>query len=534
MIALARPAAHLSKPTRLVLVASSPRRTLHSDSAKLAAEPANRAQKKEGDISSVFATLSGGNDPLPPRFAEMKQSFVKSTEHAEALKQSWSSILAALKPEVDEISRRGGEVVPSITYPGPGTSANLKEWVDSKTYQEIKRRGAAIIKNVVPPEQALRWKEQIKDYVAANPSVKGFPADDKQVFELYWSKAQVEARANPNLLDVTRAFLQLFHAPHQETANDTAAGVDPLDLAISLETPVVYADRLRIRHPGDMKFALGPHIDGGGVERWEDPYFKMFWNRILENKCDWREHDAWSLGDHGERLAAKGDLYQCPGGCSVFRPLQGWLSMSSTAHNEGTLRLLPMLKEQTAYIILRPFFRPIKEEVFIPGIGYSTEYLAEENWVFDPTTSEFPGCSLGHSIELNEQSHPHLHLDKTMVSIPRVEPGDMVLWHTDVVHAVENEHKGKGDSSVMYIPAIPLTKNNWTYVAQQREEFLQGVPPSDFPGGDGEQFFTGRATGDDVVGAEARRAMGLDLFDEKITKSDLERDLVKYVNANRK
>jgi len=32
-----------------------------------------------------------------------------------------------------------------------------------------------------------------------------------------------------------------------------------------------YYDRLRIRKPGDSKFALGPHIDGGSLERWEDP-----------------------------------------------------------------------------------------------------------------------------------------------------------------------------------------------------------------------------------------------------------------------
>lgn len=42
---------------------------------------------------------------------------------------------------------------------------------------------------------------------------------------------------------------------------------------------------------------------------------------------------------------------------------------------------------------------------------------------------------------------------------------DGVVWltwweatgHCDLVHAVENEHVGVGDSSVLYIPAIPLT-----------------------------------------------------------------------------
>jgi hypothetical protein len=38
---------------------------------------------------------------------------------------------------------------------------------------------------------------------------------------------------------------------------------------ISTEHPVSYADRLRIRQPGDAGFALGAHVDGGSVERWE-------------------------------------------------------------------------------------------------------------------------------------------------------------------------------------------------------------------------------------------------------------------------
>ena len=31
------------------------------------------------------------------------------------------------------------------------------------------------------------------------------------------------------------------------------------------------------------------------------------------------------------------------------------------------------------------------------------------------------------------------------------------LGHCDLVHAVEAEHNGPGDSSVLYIPAAPLT-----------------------------------------------------------------------------
>ncbi|KAK9246399.1 hypothetical protein V1506DRAFT_535444 [Lipomyces tetrasporus] len=42
------------------------------------------------------------------------------------------------------------------------------------------------------------------------------------------------------------------------------------NVQLSTRHPLIYADRLRIRLPGDAQFTLGPHIDGGSIERWED------------------------------------------------------------------------------------------------------------------------------------------------------------------------------------------------------------------------------------------------------------------------
>lgn len=91
--------------------------------------------------------------------------------------------------------------------------------------------------------------------------------------------------------------------------------------------------------------------------------------------------------------------------------------MSTTKQGEGTLRVLPMLSLSTAYVILRPFFRPRDPK--------STS-LKFEDWEVDTSSSIFPGSGMGKGQELNEKTHPHLHLDKTMVSIPMVEPGDQV------------------------------------------------------------------------------------------------------------
>jgi hypothetical protein len=39
--------------------------------------------------------------------------------------------------------------------------------------EEIKIRGCVVIKNVVDDEDAIKWKEAVKDYVSANPSIPG-------------------------------------------------------------------------------------------------------------------------------------------------------------------------------------------------------------------------------------------------------------------------------------------------------------------------------------------------------------------------
>ncbi|ORY46228.1 hypothetical protein BCR35DRAFT_297286 [Leucosporidium creatinivorum] len=508
-------------------VASTAR--LISTSAPSFAGATTEKQKKEGTIASVFASLSGAQEnTLPSRFRDLKREMVGSEQHAETMLQAWRQVLKDLQPEVDAIVSKGPEVIPTVQYPGAETARKpLAEWMDAETLAEIRRRGVVRIKGVVSKEQALEWKESIKSYVKANPEVRGFPEDDKQVFELYWSKAQVEARAHPNLLNVQRTFLDgLFHAPHLKSINPSST-----ERAISLSNVVSYADRLRIRHPGDSKFALGPHIDGGGVERWEDPEFRSYWRSILEGTCDWRQHDAWSFGRDGQKLVAKGDLYEAPGGCSVFRPFQGWLSMSETGPNEGTLRVFPLLKEATAYIVLRPFFRPLIAATQLPDGTYPPEFLHSDNWVLDTDTSAFPGCSLGHSLELSPQTHPHLSLPTAMTSVPQVSPGDMVLWHDSIVHAVEAQHQGTGDSSVMYIPAIPLSQNNFSYVLQQRKAFLSGRVPFDFPGGEGEARFKGRATEKGIKSVEARQAMGLAPFEKTEGMTVAEKALIDECNA---
>ena len=102
------------------------------------------------------------------------------------------------------------------------------------------------------------------------------------------------------------------------------------------------------------------------------------------------------------------------------------------------------------------------------------------------------------------------------------------------IHAVDKVHAGKTDSSVMYIPACPLTEANAEYIVHQRDAFTAGTPGPDFPGGKGEMDHVGRPTVEDVVKTtclEAQRAMGLARWDaEARDLSAAETELLRRAN----
>lgn len=343
----------------------------------------------------------------------------------------------------------------------------------------------------MPEEQALQWNADIRDYLIANPTTKAFPKENPAVFELYWSPGQIKARAHPNVLEAQKFLMSFWHS------NDDEA-------LINTDIPVAYADRLRIRQPGDARFALGAHVDGGSVERWEPDGYGLggVYDRIWEGR--WETFDPW---ESSGRLRVESDLYNGAGACSMFRMFQGWLSMSTTGPGEGTLLVNPLFRLATAYFLLRPFFSPRN------GNPESSGFLDEANWQMDSEQSSIlQGATLGCAQELNNALHPHLELSKSMVHVPEVRPGDYVAWHCDSIHAVDKIHNGTGDSSVMYIPACPLTETNARYLLWQRKAFLNGTPGPDFPGGKGESEHVGRMGKRDVEdagGKEGLRAMGL-------------------------
>ncbi|EIN04020.1 DUF1479-domain-containing protein [Punctularia strigosozonata HHB-11173 SS5] len=420
---------------------------------------------------------------MPSRFADLKREIRDSIPSFEVkVTDAWTRLLAQLKESTAEIAREDSSIIPQVKF------SDLEKLSESEI-QNIKRRGSLVIKDVVDDADAAAWKTVLGEFAKANPDVKGVPADDPQFFMLYWTKPQVEARAHPNVLAASAWLNKLYHLKD-------GAEVEGVDL----ETPLTYADRYRIRRPGIAWDVHPPHVDGGTIERWEDPNFRACFADILNGRFE--KHDPYDLQG---RLDSRSSLYGRPNQASIFRTFQGWLAMSETAPGEGTLKVFPDVLLSNAYLILRPFFRP-KANVS------QDDLLSPESWQFDVDDSGFPGIFPRDGgfagPRPTPELHPHLQLDKTMISVPKVYPGDMVFWHCDVIHSVEQEHKGKGDSAVMYIPAVPSTPQNLGYVQRQKEAFLQGLPPPDFPKTGPEGQFIGSGKEDHIVGPAGRKAMG--------------------------
>ncbi|KAI0629478.1 DUF1479-domain-containing protein [Trametes polyzona] len=463
--------------------------------------------KKEGTIMEFFENLTADGPPFPPRFADLKKEMCGDPA---ALTQSWRSVLKELESATREIEQHGAEMILQVPY------SDIEKGLSKAQVDRLKKTGVVIVKGGVPKEEALAWKQSLKDYIAANKDkVTGSPPPPETVvfYELYNAKAQILARTHPALIATQKYLLSLWH-----TSNPNSP--------ISVRTPISYFDRLRIRPPGPSVFTLGPHIDGGSIERWEDPAFRACFRRILEGGEAWREHDPFDISP---RLDANQDLYNAPNQCSIFRPWQGWTALSNTGPGEGTLRVLPMLSLATAYLILRPFFR-LRSGLASDAATPADIPLDADAWVLDLDDPTFPGSTPGKTQAVTPATHPHLRIEQTIVSIPRVEPGDQVYWHTDVIHAVEREHNGPGDSSVLYIPAVPLTERNAAYLRDQRETFLRGLPSPDFPSGEGESRFVGRGRLEDIAHPDGRRMLGFEPFGQTSFLNEGERQAIAAAN----
>jgi hypothetical protein len=405
----------------------------------------------------------GGQAPaVGPEFDVRDQIIAfkrKLAPRHEVLKRAFADVKDHVSRAVDIIRKEvaaGRAVVPELDYRDIQNNT-----VPEALRQSIRKSGCAVVRGVFPADLAHDWFAQVGEYLETNhyEQLEGekrsldkyfsaLKAGKPQVFNVYWSRPQVMARQNARLAE-TRAFLDRLWK---------------YEGVFNPDRQCTYADRVRRRQPGDKTLGLSPHMDAGTVERWIDPGYQQVYENIFAG--DWRGYDPF---DATHRL--KTQEIPSPAVCSMFRTYQGWTALTRQGPKDGTLRIIP-IAEGIAYVLLRALQDDVAE-------------------------ADLCGAAPGRALGVSPEWHPDLIAG--LVSIPEVMPGDTVFWHTDICHAVADEHAGSEYASVIYIGSAPDCPKNRAYLPKQKQAFLQGRSAPDFAAMDFEVDFKGRATEEDLT-----------------------------------
>jgi hypothetical protein len=73
-------------------------------------------------------------------------------------------------------------------------------------------------------------------------------------------------------------------------------------------------------------------------------------------------------------------------------------------------------------------------------------------------------------------------MEKSVIGIPPVRPGDYVYWHCDLIHEVDKFNWGTRNSSAVYNACNPLTPYNIDSLVSVRDDFNKCRVPRDFAG----------------------------------------------------
>ena len=376
-------------------------------------------------------------------------------------RENFSKIENFIEKEIVQIenSKKSAEsIIPEINF--KDLSDNLYEFKN-----ELKKRGCVIIRDVFDDTLMHQMNKDLESYIEENnyyedqkkkADIDKYFSDlqsgKPQIFGLYWSKTQVNIRQSKEL-DVVKKWLnKLWINEH-----DGETIFDP-------NHELVYADRVRRREPGDKTLGLSPHCDAGSVERWVDKGYQGVYENIFAD--NFTEYDPFNSAYRNTTQEI-----ESPAVSHVFRTFQGWVALTEQGPGDGTLQLIPIAKSM-AFILTRALMDDVSE-------------------------NDLCGSKPARALSVN--STYHALLLRGLVSIPKMNAGDTVWWHPDVVHAVEDHHTGKGYSNVVYVGSTPYCEKNLSYAKKQSVKFLEGKSPPDFAEEDYEVRYKNRAKASDLT-----------------------------------
>ncbi|MFD9739790.1 YbiU family protein [Umezawaea sp. NPDC059074] len=384
--------------------------------------------------------------------------------------KAFARVEELMRAEVDEVvarRERGEEVWPVVRFADIAAGT-----VPADVVEAVRRRGCAVVKGTFPRARAEAWDRDLVSYLERNEFEKtyeyvddgvfgGLAAGRPSIFPIYWSKPQMEAREDPNMVAV-RGFLNGFWKHESEGR----VWFDPT-------RDTAYPDRVRRRAPGATSAGLSPHTDSGSVERWLLPAYQDVFRHVFDGDVD--AYDPWD-GAHRTEVHEFDSTVMC----SAFRTFQGWTALSDMAPTEGVLHVVPV-PSAMAYLLLRALQDDVPDD-------------------------DLCGTTNGQALPIDAKWHPLLL--PALTPIPAVEPGDTVWWHGDLIHSVGEVTDQKGWGNVMYIPASPHCEKNAAYAEKCGQAFLHGTSPTDFAAEDYETTWSGRPLLGDL-NATGRAQLGL-------------------------
>ena len=376
-------------------------------------------------------------------------------------KENFSKIENFIEKEIVQIEnskKSAKNIIPEINF--KDLSDNLSDFKN-----ELKKRGCVIIRDVFDDTLMHQMNKDLESYIEENnyyedqkkkADIDKYFSDlqsgKPQIFGLYWSKTQVNIRQS-NELDIVKKWLnKLWINEH-----DGETIFDP-------NHELVYADRVRRREPGDKTLGLSPHCDAGSVERWVDKGYQGVYEKIFSD--NFSEYDPFNAAYRNTTQEI-----ESPAVSHVFRTFQGWVALTEQGPGDGTLQLIPLAKSM-AFILTRALLDDVDE-------------------------NDLCGSKPARALSVNSKYHSLLL--RGLVSIPKMNAGDTVWWHPDVVHGVEDHHTGKGYSNVAYVGSTPHCKKNLAYAKKQSIKFLDGKSPPDFAPEDYEVNYKNRADISDLT-----------------------------------
>ena len=360
---------------------------------------------------------------------------------------------------IESLKKNNSNIIPEVNF-------NELNNHQEKIIKEVKNRGCVVIRNVFEDDKMIKMNIDLESYIEENnyyndqqkkADIDKYFSDLKsgkpQIFGLYWSKTQVNIRQSSELNKVKTWLNHLWEFKDHNN-----------DLIFDPNNELVYADRVRRREPGDSTLGLSPHCDAGSVERWIDKGYQSVYEKIFAD--DFENYDPFNA-----IFRDKTQEIESPAVSHVFRTFQGWVALTKQGPGDGTLQLIPIAKSM-AYILTRALMDDVDEHNL---------------------------CESKPARALSINNKYHSLLLRGLVSIPKMNPGDTVWWHPDVVHAVEDLHSGSNYSNVVYVGSTPYCKKNLDYSKKQAKKFLQGKSPPDFAPEDYEINYKNRATINDLT-----------------------------------